>query len=49
MNHAEIHEVTWEDKEHKLLPYLKNEVLSTDFSYARYSKRKEETTRFDME
>ena len=49
MNHAEIHEVTWEDKEDKLVPYLKNEVLSSAFSYARYSKRMGEKTRFDME
>ena len=35
MDHDEIYEDTWEEKEHQWLPYLKIEVLSTAFSYAR--------------
>ena len=34
MDHDEIYEDTWEDKENEWLPYLKNDVLSTAFSYA---------------
>ena len=48
MDHDEIYEDTWEDKEHEWLPYLKNDVLSTAFSYGRYAKGMEELTRFDM-
>ena len=36
------------DKESERLPYLKNVVLSTAFSYARYSKGAEELTGFGM-
>ena len=45
-NRDEIYEDTWEDKEHERLSYLKNDVLSTAFSYARYSKGMEELTSF---
>ena len=44
----EIFEDNCEIKENEWLPYLKNDVLSTAFSYARYSKRKEELTGFGM-
>ena len=46
--HDEIFEDNWEEKEYEWLPYLKNDVLSTAFSYARYSKGMEEFTRFGM-
>ena len=48
MNHDEIYEDTWEDKEREWLFYLKNGVLSTAFCYARYSKGMEELTGFGM-
>ena len=41
-------EDNWEQKEHEWLSYLKNDVLSTAFSYARYSKGMEELTVFGM-
>ena len=44
----EIFEGNWEEKENEWLPYLKNEVLSTAFRYARYSKEMEELTGFGM-
>ena len=48
MNHDEIYENTWEDKEHEWLPYLKNDVSSCVFSYTRELKGMEEITRFGM-
>ena len=48
LEHDEIFEDNWEEKENEWLPYLKNDVLSTAFSYARYSKGMEELTRFGM-
>ena len=48
LEHDEIFEDTWEEKENEWLPYLKNDVLSTAFSYARYSKGMEELTGFGM-
>ena len=48
VEHDEIFEDTWEEKENEWLPYLKNDVLSTAFSYARYSKGMEELTGFGM-
>ena len=48
LEHDEIFEDNWEEKENEWLPYLKNDVLSTVFSYARYSKRMEELTGFGM-
>ena len=44
----EIFEDNWEEKENEWLPYPKNNVLSTVFSYARYSKGMEELTGFGM-
>ena len=46
LEHDEIFEDNWEEKENQWLPYLKNDVLSTAFSYARYSKGMEELTGF---
>ena len=47
--HDEFFEDNWEEEENEWLPYLKNDVLSTAFSYTRYSKGMEElTTRFGM-
>ena len=48
LEHDEIIEDNWEEKENHWLPYLKNDVLSTAFSYARYSKGMEELTEFGM-
>ena len=48
MDHDEIYEDTRKDKEHEWLPYLKNDVMSTAFSYARYAKDLEELTGFGM-
>ena len=48
LEHDEIYEDNWEEKENEWLPYLKNDVLSTAFSYARYSKGMEELTRFGI-
>ena len=48
VKHDEIYEDTWEDKENGWLPYLKNDVLSIDFSCARYSKGMEELTGFAL-
>ena len=48
LEHDEIFEDNWEEKENDWLPYLKNDVLSTAFSYARYSKGMEELTGFGM-
>ena len=49
LEHDEIFEDNWEEKENQWLPYLKNDVLSTAFSYARHSRRMEELTGFGME
>ena len=48
LEHDELFEDTWEKKENEWLPYLKNDVLSTAFSYARYSKGMKELTGFGM-
>ena len=47
MDHAEMCEDTWE-KEKEWLPYLKNDVLSTAFCYARYTTGMEASTVFGM-
>ena len=39
---------TWKDKKSEWLPYVKNDVLCTAFSYARYIKVMEEKTGFSM-
>ena len=49
LEHDEFSEDNWEEKENELLPYLKNDISSTVFSYARYSKGMEELTGFGME
>ena len=46
MDHDEVHEDTWEDKKNEWLPSLKKDMLSTDFSYARYAKEMEELAEF---
>ena len=48
LEHDENFEDNWEEKENEWLPYLKNDVLSTAFTYARYSKGMEELTIFGM-
>ena len=40
----EIYEDTWEEREKEWLPYVKNDVLSTAFCYARYTMGMEELT-----
>ena len=35
LEHDEFYEDTWEEKESEWFPYLKNDVYSTAFSYAR--------------
>ena len=47
LEHDEIFEDNWEEKNEWLL-YLKNDVLSTAFRYARFSKGMEELTRFGV-
>ena len=44
--HDKIYADTWTDKKHEWVDYVKNDVLCTAFSYARYSKAMEETTVF---
>ena len=48
LEHDEIYEDTWEAKENEWLPYVKNDVLSTAFCYARYTMGMEELTEFGM-
>ena len=48
LEHDEIYENTWEEKENEWLPYVKNDVLSTAFCYARYTMGMEELTVFGM-
>ena len=48
LEHDEIYKDTWEEKENEWLPYLKNDVLSTAFCYARYTMGMEELTNFGM-
>ena len=43
MDDDEVYDDTWE-KENELLLYLKNDVLSTAFFYARYSRGMEESS-----
>ena len=49
MNRDKVYEDTWKDQKNERLPYLKNDVLSTAFSYARYLKRMEELTGIGMQ
>ena len=48
MNHDEIYADNWRDKKSARLDYVKNDVLCTAFSYARYSKAFEDITGFSM-
>ena len=48
INHNEVHSDTWKDKKSEWLSYVKNDVLCTAFSYARYIKAMEEITKFSM-
>ena len=48
LEHDEIYEDTWEARENEWLPYVKNDVLSTAFCYARYTMGMEELTGFGM-
>ena len=48
LEHDEIFEDNWEEKENQWLPYLKNDILTTAFSYARYSEGMEKLKGFGM-
>ena len=48
LEHVEIYEDTWETRENEWLPYVKNDVLSTAFCYARYTMDMEQLTGFGM-
>ena len=48
LEHDEIYEDTWEARQNEWLPYVKNNVLSTAFCYARYTTGMEEITKFGM-
>ena len=48
LEHDEIYEDTWGARENEWLPYVKNDVLSTAFCYARYTMGMEELTGFRM-
>ena len=48
IDHDQFFEDTWEDKEDERLPYLENDVLSTAFSYAKYTKGMEKLTSFGL-
>ena len=48
LEHDEIYEDTWGARENEWLLYVKNDVLSTVFCYARYTMGMEELTKFSM-
>ena len=48
LEHDEIYENNWEKKENEWLPYVKNDVLSTAFCYARYTMGMEKLTKFGI-
>ena len=48
MNHDQIDYKNYKDKINEWLPYAKNDVLCTAFSYARYIKAMEEITSSSM-
>ena len=48
IEHDKVYEDAWEEKENEWLPYLKNNVSSTVFSYASYTNGMEALTRFSM-
>ena len=47
-NHDEVDGDKYKDKKDEWLDYVKQDLLSTAFSYARYCKAMQETTRFSM-
>ena len=48
LNHNEVYADTWKNGKNEWLDYVKNDVLCTPYSYARYSKSIEEITGFGM-
>ena len=48
LEHDEIYKDTWEEEEIEWLPYVKNDVLSTAFCYARDTMGMEKLTGFGM-
>ena len=48
MDHNDIDVSNYKDKKDIWLPYVKNDVLCTAYSYARYIKAMEEITKFSM-
>ena len=48
MNHDQLDESNWRDKKSEGLPYVKNDVLCTAYSYARYIKAMDEIMGFSM-
>ena len=48
MNYNDIDANNWRDNKDEWLPYVKNDVLCTSYSYARYNKNMEEITGFSM-
>ena len=48
LEHDDIYEDTWEARESEWLPYVKNDVLSTAFCYAKYTMGMEKLTEFGM-
>ena len=48
MNHDELYSDTWKVKKSEWLDYVKNDVLCTAFSYARYTEAMEEITGFGI-
>ena len=48
MKHDDVYEDTWRNKKLEWLDYVKNDVLCTAFSYARYCKNMEDITKFSM-
>ena len=48
MNHDEIDDNNWREKTDESLLYVKNDVLCTAYSYARYNEHMEEITGFSM-
>ena len=48
MNHDQIYADIWRDKKDESIDDVKNDVLCTAFSYARYCKSMQEITGFGM-
>ena len=48
MDHDEVDYKKYKVKEDELLPHVKQDILSTAFSYARFCKAMEEITGFSM-